>query len=384
MTEFKKVTDSVSQLHEKLSELFLQPQTALSGYLLLSWCNGEIASLTPRVRKLLLKARETDPNRQVYNEAMVGKIEELSSRYCSILAEMFAVDIQVDALCGEEPFDCSVVFMESDRVAPFVDAYEEFLLQQASQAALEQATASGTAAITEEEGKLRFLSTCAERRERLALEDMRSTNRRVIRELLEQREAERWSLERQRRQTESDQFEQIAAQWNEEALIADLLAVDPTRWLIQRLHEHGVTLFHHPERKEVRLIRTGNPLAIAHFGHACVQHAASPPCCCMAVSRATEVALSGIGYRPKYIAPAPNSELACRFGRNAVPPFLMLPCGDDSSKHEYIPAGYEPYGERHLALHEPDATNEPDVWFGWYQRLESYLAALERHMPAPN
>lgn len=97
MTEFRKLTSSIEELHAELIFLSSVDESSLfsgeaSSFPLLETMFYKmkkvtimIVELLPRVLKILLKAREKDPNRQIYNENMCKKIELLYTNYCEVI-----------------------------------------------------------------------------------------------------------------------------------------------------------------------------------------------------------------------------------------------------------------------------------------------------------
>lgn len=93
MTEFKKLTAAVAELHDLSASLETACQQSAGNQegnsSLLEAVHGmkvslflSLHALYPRIVKILLKARETDPNRQIYNEKMCERIEQLYTSFC--------------------------------------------------------------------------------------------------------------------------------------------------------------------------------------------------------------------------------------------------------------------------------------------------------------
>lgn len=109
MTEFKKLTAIIEKLHvdraQLLNGIALLPSTTTAtdddqdsphGMMTLEEVHEKITHIYStihdifgRVCKIVLKARETDPNRQIYNELMCKKIDGLYSAYCDAILLMW-------------------------------------------------------------------------------------------------------------------------------------------------------------------------------------------------------------------------------------------------------------------------------------------------------
>lgn len=96
MTEYKKLTTVIDDIHSHqlrfkewasaqngaTNESVEQSPSVEVKYSLMKTILSLIRETFPRMLKLVLKGREKDPNRQIYNERMTGRINELYSSYC--------------------------------------------------------------------------------------------------------------------------------------------------------------------------------------------------------------------------------------------------------------------------------------------------------------
>lgn len=55
----------------------------------------------------------------------------------------------------------------------------------------------------------------------------------------------------------------------------------------------------------------------------------------------------------------------------------VLPCGAPASQHQFMPQGFEPYGDRTYVLVEPDPMEQADEWMEWFDTLKDLESALQ-------
>ncbi|XP_050340654.1 uncharacterized protein LOC126767091 [Bactrocera neohumeralis] len=89
MTEYKKLVSLVDTLKENVEVLYAQHDASNDAneeagspstdalFSVASAVGAAVGNGAPRIAKIVARARETDPNRQIYSEMMCGKIEDL-------------------------------------------------------------------------------------------------------------------------------------------------------------------------------------------------------------------------------------------------------------------------------------------------------------------
>ncbi|CCD15468.1 unnamed protein product [Trypanosoma congolense IL3000] len=125
-----------------------------------------------------------------------------------------------------------------------------------------------------------------------------------------------------------------------------------------------------PEDDNIRRVRCGNLRVMAEYGHAGFCSACPT---CQSVVSAAEVLWYMLGYRVEYTS-VPAANLPAVVQGN---PDLCLPCKRLALNHTFVPVGFEDYSERLFTLREPDPSEAPGEWMGWYSRLEDIMHGLE-------
>ncbi|AIO01481.1 hypothetical protein LPMP_331900 [Leishmania panamensis] len=424
MTEFKKLTT----LTETLTEYVLALKACCTGgdhygcsesvvgdvdshlpvcdaehmHLLSSQIREAVADGLPRLRKIVLKARETDPNRQIYNEAMCAKIEALFLAFCRPLQVLapayFDALTENDASLHEDgkennlldglldsDFDPNVLLEESASLQAADSIHNHYILQRAKAEAWQSRVAQGLTDAVAFESQNRALILAEEKVSRVAaLEEKRADKLRVL-NIMEARAELKWQTELQRRGTELSLLKMAADAISDVDAVPLFLAnsildealratiADHTRQLIK-------ALLSTPEDMNIRRLRNNNENLICDYGHPCLS-AFHPEtgerCVCQAVVCAAEVLWYRMGYTIRYTK-VPNRFLDVARGE-ARARSLRLPCGRSLSEHTYEPMGFEDYSERLFELVEPDAVERADEWMEWYtmiQRMESTLTSM--------
>ncbi|GET91934.1 hypothetical protein, conserved [Leishmania tarentolae] len=361
-----------------------------------------VADGIPRLRKIVLKARETDPNRQIYNEAMCAKIEALFLVFFEVL-QLLAPDY-FDSLTESDvsltenakvcnvlnslldaDFDSNDLFEKSPSLQAADSIHNHYILQRAKAEEWQSRVAQGLADAVEFESQNRSLILAQEKVNRAAVLEEKRVDKVRVTEIMEVRAELKWQTELQRRDTELHLLKTAAA------AISDIDAIP--LFLASSISDEAlrVTIAGHarqlikgllstPEDMNIRRLRNNNENLVCDYGHPCLS-AYDPEtgerCACQEVTFAAEVLWCHIGYIIRYTK-APNRSLDV-MRSEAKASSLRLPCGRSLSSHNYQPMGFEDYSERFFELVEPDAMEQADEWMKWYammQRMESTLSGM--------
>lgn len=360
----------------------------------------------PRIRKMVLKARETDPNRQIYNETMCGKIEELFKSFCGALKQLSPSSLsgQDDAASGPLPieeatndlfdavlepeFDVGAILEQSQALQTTEDIYNEYIMKRAKEEAWQSRVAQGLSDVVTFEGQQRSLITAEERASRTALaEEKRSDKMRVIC-LLEEREAAKWNAELMRRAAEQRALEERTAKIEVIANVPTALQdaipeVALRRKLVAHVRELIMALLRTPEDMNIRRLRNNNEHLLCDYGHPCltaIGNSGQGPCACAAVTSAAEMLWHRMGYSIRYTSTPNRSVESARLEKRAEA--LFLPCRQSLAMHIYTPMGFEDYSERFLELLEPNAMEKPDEWMVWYNMMQEMEQVLTNMLSA--
>ncbi|KAG5495153.1 hypothetical protein JKF63_02207 [Porcisia hertigi] len=348
-----------------------------------------IVDAVPRVRKIVLKARETDPNRQMYNEAMCAKIEALFLAFCKCF-QLLAPECFDTLTEGETPlsdngtachaldnllsaeFDPNVLLADSPSLQVADEIYNHYILQRAKAEAWHSRVAQGLADAIAFESQNRSLVLAEEKVSRVAaLEEKRADKVRVTK-IMEERAQLKWQSELQRRGLEWSRLKTAATAISDIDAIPSFLArniIDKALRVAVADHVLQLVkaLLSTPEDVNIRRLRNNNEHLISDYGHPCLS-ACDPRtgerCICQAVVSTAEVLWCRIGYTIRYTkVPSRSLNLA----RSEVrADSQLLPCGQSLPAHTYEPMGFEDYSERFFELEEPDAMVRADEWMEWY------------------
>ncbi|KAG5469808.1 hypothetical protein CUR178_01948 [Leishmania enriettii] len=424
MTEFKKLTTLVDTLTQCV--LTLKAHCASSSrcdcsgsavddldsrppvcdaehlHLLSTQIREAVANGIPRLRKIVQKARETDPDRQIYNEAMCAKIEALFLAFCKTLQllapEYFDALKEIDASSpddGDEhsvfnglldaDFDPNVLLEESTSLQAADNEHNHYILHRAKAEAWQSRVAQGLADAVVFESQNRALILAEEKVSRVAVIEEQRANKLLVAKIMEARAALKWQSEVQRR---GEEFSLLKAAT---AAISDVDAIP--YFLTSRISNEALritiagrarqlikALLSTPEDMNIRRLRNNNEHLICDYGHPCLSAydpGSGRRCVCQEAVYAAEALWCRMGYTICYTK-VPNRSLDMARG-DARADSLRLPCGETLSAHTYEPMGFEDYSERLFELVEPDATERADEWMKWYttmQRMESTLSSM--------
>ncbi|KPA81150.1 hypothetical protein ABB37_04492 [Leptomonas pyrrhocoris] len=372
-------------------------------YLVSSRIYQSIVDGCPRIRKMVLKARETDPNKQIYNETMCRKIEELLKSFCSILQQLVPsfssenVEPQnasqeskaentnpVEVVLGID-FDVEAIMERSPALEKAEEVHNQYILKRSQEEAWQSRVEHGLSDVVTFESQNRFVVAAEEKFDRAALvERKRSDKARIIR-LLEERETAKWKAELQRRDAEQKLLqEKTEAIHNVANIPSVLLAALPDAAMRRKLVGHTrqliTALLRTPEDLNIRRLRNNNEHLIGDYGHPCliaINSADGKQCLCAPAVNVAEVLWCRIGYSIRYTNVPNRSVESVRLEKRGEE--LVLPCGRPLSVHTYSPLGFEDYSERFFELVEPNVMEEPDDWMVWYnmmQEMERVLTEL--------
>lgn len=424
MTEYKKLVSLTDQLAKDVTNLHNSP--VLSEHAIEEDEKGATAAAPPsaasdpehlytiscrirhslvdgckRIRKMVLRAREADPNQQIYNETMCGKIEELFRTFCSLLEQLSpsfspnGTEALSAPLGNEEEnmnlfdavldvcFDAEAIIEQSPTLQKVEDIHNRYILKRAKEEAWQSRVAQGLSDVITFEGQQRSLITAEEKFARSALrEDKRSDKLRTIL-LLEEREAVKWSTELQRRVVEQKCLQENTSKIHDVAKVSSALQTvlpDATmrRKVVAHVRQLIKALLKTPEDLNIRRLRNNNEHLICDYGHPCLIATASEgteQCACASAVCAAEMLWHRMGYVIRYTNTPNGSAELLRLEKRAE--MLLLPCGGSLAAHTYKPLGFEDYSERFFELMEPNAMEKPDDWMVWYNMMQEMEHALD-------
>ena len=329
MTEFKKWSIAYEELKKVNGALLTADPPQLGKAIALG--EALIAENTPRSAKLLSKALEKNPDKQVFNEMMCERIKQLHGDFEAATA----------------------VFLERKGAAE--DTYAAYLNELAVTQQYKDALLQSIGAIEERESEGRVMMRFSEQKERQELHSSREQGADAIRKAMTEREAAKWSAEFTRRTGEKaalmawlDSFhgDRVAAFC---AAVRSLVVRHPAT--VDNLRMLVKELVRHPENADIRKIRNNNANFVRDFGH---------PCSAVSRDRYYDVerALFAVGFGVTYVGD----------------PTTVPSIADEECK----PLGHEVYNDRWLILNEPDPSLDPSEWCSWHEATEKMALALEQ------
>ena len=340
MTEFKRCTAEIDDLDAAAAKFADHVQWSDDVERAKRDVDTSVAastSLQVRVGKLLAKAREKDPDRQIYNEKMCQRIEELAARGAQVFAR----------------FD--------EIVGPVNDAHCAWLRQRLENGEYQKQLETTTELITAREADFRFGVSYDERDARVALEEEAGNSYSRSRARQHAREAAELEVELARRAQESETCKALNKRANENAdgFIAEAVVGLPRR-VISALCRLFDAISADPSHPGVNRLRNLHPALLADFGHPLAIASDATEEAVTAASAARlhyscfEAVCVAAGYLPSY----PNTFLGS--------------CGEGGPGWR-VPADtpWAKYGERMLHLQEPSIQDAPDDWMSWHARLQA-------------
>jgi hypothetical protein len=379
MTEFKKVQQLLEIVRDHVLHVRTTLMVAEHPYAAYSEARSVLVTsstdLLKRDRKLFLKATETDPNKQIYNENMCAKLIDLHGSVLTFFLEGLHMDAESCERVCEAGAECDAQFANACPLADELqELYENAVVIEANSSAWAATTANTLAALLSMQQVGRVVLEVEEKNSSRQLFTVDAVaSRAAARAAEDARAAAIWNAEMQRRDRE--------AQLLLPARVADVIerckaVVDKVHLsrLCKRLAALLREVHANPERQGIRTLRCV-PLSLEHFGHP----GASLPdgCSCQTLNAAAEAVLRMVGYRARYNTKPSYNIVVQEFFTVSAAPFPM-PCGRSSNEHVYHPVGYELYGERTLVLEEPDPQTEMDAWCSWHEAFEVAIGDLLR------
>jgi hypothetical protein len=349
MTEYKKCIADVAAVRAATAVLAdrakVDADIEKSKELLDNMSLQLIPSLRTRVGKLLAKAREKDPNRQIYNETMCARIEELAA----------------DADQAFEAFEPETYYVE--------EGYRAWLIAKMASEGYKAALVSSTSDLAAREKDSRDLTRYSESDAWKELQKIRAVDYDEAYQRFRAREAAEQAVEDARRAEER----QALRRWRSEAFamgveatVNDEVASVPPEIRTSWLRHVGSLLdavASDPSQVGIRKLRNLHPAVLKDFGHPFAESVTDGHTRdaerARAAYTATERLLSLVGYEPSYSTT------------------LLGPVGTGGGGWA-VPATvpWSKYGERLLQLQEPIADQQPDEWLAWHARLQDLITAI--------
>lgn len=394
MTEFKKLTAQV----EKANEYFQALTAHLSGDMHdtvgdpsdqmvgLHQAREELESSLldsiPRFRKMIAKARETDPNMQLYNENMCKKIESLFTSFCTIFSKVLNGDETEERVEGLRisllDVNCPVEMDESPLLRQFDELYNAFVVQRAQAEAWHTRVAGALTDIVQFEKEERELVQAQEQQGRKqCIGDKQQQYSEVV-EFLRAKAEAKWQEETDRRRQEHTRLAAASQAISPQSLSSFIQAQVPStlmRKFVENMFHLVRALLTTPEDVHIRRLRNNNQQLMMHYGHPCLRTCEGKECLCASVVAAAEVVWYRFGYVVRYTnagAPSLQNQLDAHTLED-----VALPCGHPIHMHPYENMGFEDYGERLLDLDEPDAMKDSDRWMVWYEEMQEMQQELQ-------
>ncbi|EAN97381.1 hypothetical protein, conserved [Trypanosoma cruzi] len=372
MTEYKKLCAILAQLREEVTSLSCafeggEGQDTVALHSLSTSIQKLVTNAQPRLLKILRKATETDPNRQIYNEAMCAAIKQLFDDFCELLSCLFGVPMEEMVLS-----EGKINFEDSPSISWTEDVHNNYLLHLAQTEAWKKRIATNIADLVLFEEETRTVYFAEERKARETLLQIKRNEKTNILHMLKEREAAKWEAEVRRRNDEHKGLMNASSFYGVQNIATVLLRIpEPFRKLLAgNMAQLVRALRTTPEDPNIRRIRCNNRRVMMDYSH--VVFCGECETCRILVA-AAEILWYIMGYRVEY-STAPTSSLRTVIENN---PPILLPCGRYASEHAIAVIGFEEYSERFFTLHEPDPMQDSDEWMVWYATLEALLARLE-------
>ncbi|RNF15130.1 putative membrane associated protein [Trypanosoma conorhini] len=372
MTEYKKLCALVSQLREEVTLLNRNfaagdEEDAEALHALSVSIQTLVANARPRLLKIFRKATETDPNRQIYNEAMCAAIKQLLEDMCEVVGCLFGGLVK-EMLLSEDKLSLE----ECPSIAWAENAYSQHLLRRAQTEAWQKRLATNFSDLFLFETETRAVYGAEEKQSRETLMQAKQTDKTSIQQMLKAREAAKWEAEVQRRSDEHRRLMEASSHCGVDGIEAVLLRVpEPFRKVLAgNMLQLVRALRTTPEDPNIRRIRCNNMRVMMEYSHVAFCSGCQT---CQEFVAAAEVLWYMLGYHVEY-STAPTSSLGAIIGNS---PPILLPCGAHASEHALAVIGFEEYSERFFTLREPDPMREPSEWMSWYATLEAVVGCLE-------
>lgn len=372
MTEYKKLCAMVEKLREESALIRAafesgDEENPNAVHALSTSIQSLITNAQPRLLKILRKALETDPNRQIYNEKMCAAIQLLFDEFCDVVGVLFE-GLMSETLLSEATLN----FEECPSLLWAEKVYDCHLLRVAHTEAWKKRLATNIADLVVFEEETRAVYAAEEKQARdVYLRTMRS-EKATIQELLNAREAAKWEAEVRRRGDEHQRLA-TASSSHTAADVCRVLSCVPEAFrgcLAMNMLRLVKALRTTPEDPNIRRIRCNNMRVMTEYGHVALCSGCQT---CRIIHSSAEVLWYMMGYKLEY-STSPVCSLRALIDSSAP---ILLPCGSPASAHTVTPIGYEDYSERFFTLCEPDPAQRPEEWTRWYATLGAMAGSLE-------
>ncbi|RNE99960.1 putative membrane associated protein [Trypanosoma rangeli] len=372
MTEYKKLCALVAQLREDVTLLTCNfaggDERDIDALHSLSMSiQTLVANAQPRMLKILCKAIETDPNRQIYNEAMCTAIKQLFEDFCEVVGCLFEGPMK-EMLLSENKLD----FEECPSISWVENVYSHHLLRRAQTESWQKRFVTNIADLVLCESETRAVYGAEQKQARETLLQAKRIDKASVQQILKDKEAAKWEAEVRRRNDEHKRLMEASKFCGAEGIEAMLLRIpEPFRKVLARnMLQLAQALRTTPEDPNIRRIRCNNMRVMMEYSHAAFCSGCQT---CQKFVASAEVLWYVMGYQVDY-STAPTSSLCAIINSNSP---ILLPCGSYASEHAIAAIGFEDYSERFFTLCEPDPMQQSSEWMAWYATLEAVLGRLE-------
>lgn len=424
MTEYKKLVTLIDKLKEDVDTLYLQQDLETRGntngseeeqaasappppvlsiaalYAIGTDTKAAVASAAPRIERMVAKARETDPDRQMYNEAMCQRIELLFSDFTGAVYRLLygehpppategneeekrqkqtevneevPVEVEREEAIRAAVMDGADVALEGSAVLTVAERrHDADLLRRAAAEEWAGRVAGDLAELAVFEAQGRQVLGANEGQARRAIAERRRVDRQALHAAEELCRDAQWQCERHRRAGEREWVSARALVLAADAAVGPLLVArvpDPAARaaLARCLKALCAALLTMPEDGNIRRLRCNNERLMGDYGHRGVTACPHGNGSCMAAVQAAELLWGRLGYVPQYSAQASWAVPALVAAGSLRD--VALPCGRPVSSHEWAPVGFEPYSERLFELREPNPATNSDMWMEWFDAV---------------
>ncbi|KAH9593093.1 hypothetical protein LSM04_000927 [Trypanosoma melophagium] len=376
MTEYKRLLLLVTQLREEITQLIqaFKSDDDKDALTLHEWSTSIQTLITngrPRLVKILYKALETDPDRQIYNEKMCEAIQKLFDEFLECVDTLFEASMKDEILSLASKLN----FEESPSLLWAQEKYDQYMLQMAQTEEWKKRLAINIADLVIFEGQTRAVISAEEKQERVGLLDAKNTDKTKILKLLKDREEAKWKAELERRAEEHKRLVEAVSLYRDQNIDKILLGVPES--LRKLLGSHILELLRAlrttPEDNNIRRIRCNNVRVMRDYGHISF---CSECRSCSDFLFSAEILWYMMGYQVEYSS-SPTQSLLSVIESN---PPIQLPCGRNASEHVFTEIGFEEYSERFFILHEPNPIENANEWMTWYATLETMTRNFETYV----
>ncbi|ORC91523.1 putative membrane associated protein [Trypanosoma theileri] len=376
MTEYKKLTLLVTQLREEITQLIQafksdDDKDAVTLHERSASIESLIINGRPRLVKILHKALETDPDRQIYNEKMCEAIKKLFDEFSECVDTLFEASMKDEILSLESKLN----FEECPSILWAQEKYDQHMLHMAQTEEWKKRLATNIADLVIFEGQTRAVLSAEEKQVRVGLLEAKKTEKEKILKILKDREEAKWKAELERRTEEHKRLVKAVSVYNDQNIDKILLSVPESlrKLLASHILELLQALRTTPEDTNIRRIRCNNVRVMMDYGHISFCNKCH---LCRDFLSCAEILWYMMGYQVEYSS-SPAQSILSIIESN---PSIQLPCGRNASEHVITEIGFEDYSERFFILHEPNPVENANEWMTWYATLETMTHGFEAYM----